>query len=377
MKVLLMGYFFKNFGDDLMVKNICEKYPYIDFEIIKTNKKMQLDHLEKINNIKVKDCSGIKNTLNKVAEISNILLKKSEDLNFNPHIELIDYNYYDAYVEIGGSIFSEKTGFKEYPYILLKRRMNISNSIMNGFFIGCNFGPYDTDLYVELHRKLFSNINDICFRDRKSYNLFKDMENVRFAYDSVLSLDYDYNHNDEKKYNIISIMNFKDSNKINYLNYENLIIDLIKEYIKHNENVKLMSFNGSENDEDVIDRLFLKLSNKERESVSHYCYTGEMDKALDIFANSKSIIATRYHSFILALLFDIPFFTLVYDQKTKNTLEDLNIDKYIDLKSEYNYDLSLVVDNIKRYDRRPEIIENSKKQFEAFDRFVNKFDKNL
>lgn len=134
MNVLLKGYFFKNLGDDLMVKNLCDRYPNITFEIVKSNDRMGLDHLENINNIRIRKCSKVSKYVNKLTEASNIIFNKYDDLNYKPAMDLIDYDQYDAFVEIGGSIFSEKTGFKGYPYILLKRRLKLLEKIENGFF---------------------------------------------------------------------------------------------------------------------------------------------------------------------------------------------------------------------------------------------------
>lgn len=164
---------------------------------------------------------------------------------------------------------------------------------------------------------MFEKANDVCFRDKKSYDLFKDFNNIRFAYDSVLSLNYKPLMSHDKDYNLISIMNFKVHNHIQYQKYEKLVIDLVKEFINKKEKVRLMSFNSLENDDEVAERITSNFSENDKELISYYKYNGDMDEALEIVFNSKSIIATRYHSFILALLFDIPFFTIIYDQKTK------------------------------------------------------------
>ena len=46
-----------------------------------------------------------------------------------------------------------------------------SNLNKNYFILGCNFGPYNTKDFFDIHKNIVVNAKDVCFRDIKSYNL--------------------------------------------------------------------------------------------------------------------------------------------------------------------------------------------------------------
>ena len=99
-KVFVMAYLRKNFGDDLFVKMLLEKYKNIDF-YIKADKSEFIDVLERYDNLHV------------------LYGKDTDEELYNS-----DVNEYDAYVYIGGSIFMEggsSYNLSEKFYDFLKR----------------------------------------------------------------------------------------------------------------------------------------------------------------------------------------------------------------------------------------------------------------
>ena len=78
-KVLLFGYSRANFGDDLFVKMLLEKYKNIDF-YIKYDKYEFLDILDKYDNLHVLyDCNNIGHTMKIQALNSVNYLKKNQN----------------------------------------------------------------------------------------------------------------------------------------------------------------------------------------------------------------------------------------------------------------------------------------------------------
>ena len=69
---------------------------------------------------------------------------------------------------LGGSLFAENKGmiaekmqFRNLEYA--------TNKAKKSFVIGSNFGPYKTEQFKTNYTKLFKNMEDVSFRDQKSY----------------------------------------------------------------------------------------------------------------------------------------------------------------------------------------------------------------
>ena len=212
----------------------------------------------------------------------------------NKLVKLISFNKIDlAYpklknhpfeVLIGGSMFIEGRSSENY--------LNINKK---NFYLGCNFGPYQTERYLKKYYEIFSKVNDVCFRDEYSYNLFKDLPNVRMASDIVFSLpELDHLHLSEyeqKPYVVISAMDFAQNNlegrEGEYLNF---LHHVIKKFILQKYQIKLISFCKKDGDESGIKKIQnLHFTEFEKTQISTYCYYGDILEVLQIFKNAAAI----------------------------------------------------------------------------------------
>lgn len=160
-KILMFAYLRNNLGDDLFVKELLQRYPNTEFYI---------------RVLKEEYAKPFKDLPNAI-----ILKVNTEDFT-NLSVE-----EYDGYIYIGGSIFME--GGKVYnldegTYSFLKKCKEKKKPF---FYISSNYGPYQTQEYFKLSQKVFASCADICFRDKYSYNLFKEIETVRYAPDLIFS----------------------------------------------------------------------------------------------------------------------------------------------------------------------------------------------
>lgn len=313
-KILIKAYTNTNLGDDLFVKMLCDRYPHHNFYII--CKKSDARPFRNIKNLSI---------INPIPYIDSILSKMKFNKRVYNLLELNISKIMDAVIHIGGSLYIESNNSWSNYINHYKKLVTRSNAF---FVLGCNFGPYESEWFPQKFKEIYMETQDVCFRDLNSYNEFSDLENVRLAPDIVFSL----NENLVKlvnsgNYIIISVIDL--SNRLELkgyqASYEQSIINISKKLISMNKKVVLMSFCGSEGDEKAIRRIKKKYTHND---LSYYFYKGNINESLSIIKSSDSVIATRFHSLILAWLFGKPAFPYVYSNKTLNLIGDVNFQGY-------------------------------------------------
>lgn len=346
-KVFVMAYLRKNFGDDLFVKMLLEKYQNIDF-YIKYDKYEYLDILDKYDNLHVLDG------------------KDTDEELYNS-----DVNEYDAYVYIGGSIFMEggsSYNLSEKFYDFVKRCKENNKPFC---YISCNYGPYQTQEYFELSQKDFKECTDICFRDLYSYNLFSDIETVRYAPDFAFS--YNTPKVEKQKDTVgITVINLNIRNDLKDKNdeYMKFLERNIKNYISLGKDVFLYSFCKAEGDEETIEAILKMFPNESHLHVVKY--DGDIDKFLNKYNSMEYMICARFHAMILSSIAMQKIYVMSYSKKIDRVIEDLQLDlPVLHIKElDDNYDLSLEkfksVDN----EKIQKISKEAEKQDEAIRKHI-------
>lgn len=311
-KILIKAYAQINLGDDLFIKMLCERYPDINFYIFATERYTKLDGL-KLNNLYIKyNDNYYKKIIMKIGNYLNIpnLL---ED-NFSKNITGV--------VNIGGSIFIENN-FSQEDYLIRSRNLKFGK---NYFILGSNFGPYKSEKFKKDYEIFFENCKDVCFRDSKSYEMFKNISTVRQGQDIVFSLNTDnIIDNIENDYNLISVILPSKRKELKQMESEYFATmkKFIIESAKNNEKTKLMSFCKDEGDEIAISKILSMIPNEYHKKISVYYYRGNLNEALSIIKSAKRIVATRFHAMILGFVFNKPVFPICYSEKMINVLKDL------------------------------------------------------
>lgn len=346
-KVFLMAYLRKNFGDDLFVKMLLEKYKNIEF-YIKHDNYVDVDILDQYKNLHV------------------LHGKDTDEELYNS-----DVNEYDAYIYIGGSIFIEGGhcyNLSEKFYDFVKRCKENNKPFC---YISCNYGPYQTQEYFELSQKDFKECTDICFRDLHSYNLFKEIDKVRYAPDFAFS----YNTPKVEKQKDTVGITVIDLNIRNYLKhkvdeYLTFLERNIKEYIYLGKEVYLFSFCKNEGDENTIDAILRLFPNESHLHVVKY--TGDVDEFLKQYNSMEYMICARFHAMILSSIAMQKIYVMSYSQKIDRVIEDLELELPIIYINELEEDHNLLLEDFKSVDSEKikQISKEAEKQDEAIRKYI-------
>lgn len=362
-KIFLYAYDKQNLGDDLFIKAITSRYPKTKFYL--WSDKQNQDNFKTVKNLKVIDKDGrLVQFLKKirasfVVRYKNSLKKRSV-----------------AVVYVGGSIFMEYDQWKQY---MEGWHYDVNNFSM--LALGCNFGPYKTESYREEMANVFTKMQDVCFRDNYSYNLFKDVETVRLAPDILFSYPMPKVDVDEKRI-FVSVIDCSsrdegDTAKISQYDtsYISNLATLLKEYLKNGYTLTLASFCKVEGDENAVYKLREKLGvSNEDERVENLFYNGlNADTVLTSLASATYVIATRFHGTILSLVAKRPVLPIVYSDKTLHVLEDMGFaGKVLDLRKEEQISFKEAQSNFQSLENiNVDVqIEKSKLHFKKLDEII-------
>lgn len=299
-KVFLMAYARKNFGDDLFIQMILKRNP-------------QNDYYMKIREPKY---------LSNLDNYSNLHVIQGEDTD--EELSKIDVNEYDAYVYVGGSIFME--GGKVYNlsekfYNFIKKCKEAGKPFS---YVSCNYGPYQTEEYFKLSQRTFKIATDICFRDKYSYNLFKEIETVRYAPDFAFTYEID---NHEKIKNSIGItiidLSIRKDLATKEEEYIKMLVNNINLYLQNGKKVYLYTFCSHESDERTLDLVLKHFKNNQ--NVIDVRYDGNIDKFINIYSKMEYMICARFHAIILSILSKQKIQIMSYSKKIDNVIKDLEL----------------------------------------------------
>ena len=314
-KIQIRAYLNNNFGDDLFVKLICDRYPDERFILLgDSGKDINLNNISNLKYIKTD------NTLFKVINSLCMKWQKLTRTFKGNYRNLFFINLFSRFCKenifIVGSFFVEterwdhmfdEPWYRSHPYIL-----------------DCNFGPYTSEEYLMEHRRCFSMCKQVSFRDIASYNLFKDIPCVFYAPDIVFNLSAEDIQDDG--YYLVSVMDFEFSQKSKDTNllhkaYKDKIIDVVTKLVNEHKQVKLVALCEDQGDFKVAEEIENQIQSKYIESIN-YNDVG-LNGMIDLFKKSHYIIGTRFHSIVLSILFKKDFYPIIYSNKTENLLKDM------------------------------------------------------
>lgn len=317
-----------NVGDDLFLSILLDRYSEVDFYLL-ANKSMYNKFIHEHPNLKIID------TLQNINLFDRLLLKLStyfsESVQERVFKDYVKKQYgekllnTDFFVTIGGSMFIENKNDKINRSLLFYQVINTAFKNKPRYFIGCNFGPYYSDNFLNNFKVILGEATDLSFRDRESEDILK-LPNLRINPDIVFGFKVEtIPHKIPNSVGFVLVdPRIKMPNlEISYSHYVSEIQKLIGKYINNGSNVTLFSYCKKENDEVLINDV---LAQKEllNKNINVVKYEGELNSFIDQYSKMEMVFCGRFHSMILSMLFDQRMLPLIYSKKMTNILEDIN-----------------------------------------------------
>ena len=348
-KIFVLAYARVNLGDDLFISMLLKRYPDVDFYI----KVPDLKYAAMMNNF------------------DNIKVFEGKDNNLSE----FDVKEFDMYIHIGGSVFME--GGSVYnisdEYNAFIQRCHENN--IPFVYISSNFGPCYTEKYMNLAIDAYNNCADVCFRDKASYNQFKEIKSIRYRPDLVFSYKYD---NVSKIKNSVGIsvidLSIRDKFKEKEDSYCKMLKNNILDYVNSGKSVYLFSFCKHEGDENAINKVYGLLPKEIQDKVHIIRYLGNLDEFLNIYSSMEYNICARFHALVLSVVFKQKFYVISYSKKTDNVINDLNLCSDSLKLENINENIKINLNDFYYFDedKLNNIAKLAEEQFSATDEYIKK-----
>lgn len=320
-RVFLYAYDKVNLGDDLFIRTITARYPDTKFYLWS-------DSLNYKNFADVHNLTVIDQKATPICTIGKIW--PSFPSRYRTWIE----DRCDAVVYIGGSIFMEYPQWERY--VMWWKTKALRNSM---YVLGANWGPCSTPAYKDGIAEAFDSMQDVCFRDHYSQNIFEDVACVRYAPDILFSYPMPRCQIKEKQI-FVSLIHCGGSDHAELSSYKETYIQcmesLLKRHLEDGCSIVLASFCKHEGDDIAVSEVLANLvSGGYADRVTSLSYDGTNSSLLlKAITESSYVIASRFHGVILALVAGRPVLPVVYSDKTLHTLESIGFQGHcFDLRS--------------------------------------------
>ncbi|MEG2381087.1 MAG: polysaccharide pyruvyl transferase family protein [Oscillospiraceae bacterium] len=288
MNILLVGYLDRNFGDDMMIRIVCNQLK--DHKLfIKEYKKELLLPFKNIQNF--------------------------HDIDEYPNIKI------DRILRVTGSGFmiTNKVGIYYGIIACFKHLKKIPKAV-----IGCNVGPI-YNRFASFLLKLDMKTNKvITVRDEFSLKFVKDkLKKVKTNYfpDIVFGIPNEWLP-DNRNEGCLGISAYRRGNADNLSFYKKLA-KIADDFItKNNKKVLLFAFD-TENENDIIAAITIKQFCKHNEMIEIIVHNDNGNNIISNMSRCGKFVAVRLHSAIMAIRLGIPFAIIAYSEKTSRVLDGL------------------------------------------------------
>ena len=280
----LSGYFDRNFGDDMMMKLVVHRMPEVTFLV---------------------DTAADTPLLSE----PNVVQKDREACGCFPKLVVTG----------SGFMINSRAAFETELKWFLKGRHP------GDYCLGCNIEPLRNPMKRLLISRKLNKFKMITCRDQASYRwLLRNTRKPQIHYlpDILFSLPEEWLPREEKPEMLgISLMHRAGDGED--CPYYRAMAEAADEWIRRTGNgVILMAFDtGKEDDLFACRAVQALMQFSDRAEIIGHTDGTEIPAA---FARCEKIIGARFHSMVLALRMGIPFFPVIYREKMRNLILDLN-----------------------------------------------------
>lgn len=363
MKVYVDVYLAKNLGDDLFIHILANKFPDIEFVVNYYGNDYD-EFLSNYNNLKKSKYPFRYKLLNrmKIYDYINDTNRISEE--------------YDVLLFFGGSIFREESYWKDLYEQREKMLQAFKKKGKPVLVLGANFGPFHSQEFLKSYQRFFALCNDVCFRENYSKKLFQNISCIRNEADIVFQLKVGKRiKKDQIIYSVIE-PNHKEGLRKYREEYIYSISESILNNIRNDFLCILMSFCEQEGDLKVCNEIVDILPENLKHRVQILNYDGNIERMIKTIAESRLIIASRFHGNILGILCNTKVLPLIYSEKTSNVLEEIGFNTSIVKIEECNKILdenfvSEILNTERQLENVDTIYESAKRQFLILEEILN------
>lgn len=368
--IRLSAYLQNNFGDDLMVKILLDRYPNITFY---SNCPIPANNYN-LSNPRFLHQEKIYRKYGRINRLWNLVPFLPKNRVYQ-NITKKNLARCRCSVYIGGSIYMD------IPHRTVEYQFNREINRINPaplFVIGANFGPTKRPEFHSAFSEYFSRPDvNVVFRDVKSFESFPKSSSINYAPDVVFNLNTaSYEREIPENTVLISVIDMSIRNELKEYTelYENAIVELCQDCIQKNSRPVLVSFCKSEQDEAAIARILSKLPHDRRSKVDTLFYSNNVDEFLLAFARCSYVIATRFHAMILSVKMKKKFFAISYSNKISCVLDDLSCKLYCSISDLSNISLSTDLCGLPDSEIVDDYIHTAEQQFHPLDAFLKTTD---
>lgn len=325
--IFITYYCQRNFGDDLFIKLFCEHFSKGVHISIFGDPRYVPKHLG--GHVSIAPYAYVTTVLGKLRSMTSGPRLAGMIDNWDRRLTTLAKRGKDADVLIGGSLFMDTAssqprrdfsvpGYVKRDYSFNSQRNRQSNT----FVIGANLGPVRSEHYFDRIRDRFRDTAHVCLRDYASYCQVRELPNVQYAPDVV----FRFTPPPQKCFEnhlVISVVDAARHTREQQCiqGYYRLLRELIQVYDTKGYKITLVSLCAREGDERATQLVLRDHPCADR--VCTHTYQGNIMQTAQLFADATHVVASRFHSMILALLCGKPVFPIAYNEKTTHYLQDL------------------------------------------------------
>lgn len=322
MKIILEAFFDNNFGDDLFINTVFNRYPDAEFFAFWDS-------------------------------LHPAVLKKPQIMNrlqIRPgNCRIMEEEHFDGYIMVGGDVFMNWGNFRER----IARMEAVKKH--GGFVALLGFNLYEEYCEQTLGdlRTMMQLADVVLPRDMATANRLHDIvPNVEVTCSADMAFTAKYNTAKTDNREILGIAPRRkyQATDLQHADYCAGMAAIADGWLEaHPEGIaRFLAFSaGSFDDAEVSREIIACMKHGGRtEIVAH---TGDIDAFLEQLKNCTAMLPTRFHGLVFALIYNIPFVSVTYEVKLNQLLDEL---KHKGLRLPYGQVLSaeIVAQAVKELD---------------------------